>query len=87
MPSLGRERALERRVDERAALGEVGLEVHSPSDLERPRPQLPVAVARQDLDALLDRAEALVQRLHQPDAALEGGERVLERELAGLELG
>src|SRR6058998_1663079 len=50
--------------------------------LERAEHQLPGLGLEQHLDPLLDLGQALPERAHQRDAALESGERLLERQLA-----
>src|SRR5262245_50203994 len=53
--------------------------------LERAEHELPGLGLEQHLDPLLDLGQALPERAHERDAALEGGERLLERELALLQ--
>src|SRR6266478_8412448 len=53
--------------------------------LERAEPELPGLGLEQHLDPLLDLGQPLPERAHQRDAALEGGERFLERQLALLQ--
>src|SRR5438552_2791519 len=53
--------------------------------LERAEHELPGLGLEQHLDPLLDLGQALPERAHQRDAALEGGERLLERQLALLQ--
>src|SRR5207244_8936440 len=53
--------------------------------LERAEHELPGLGLEQHIDPLLDLGQALRERAHERDAALEGGERLLERQLALLQ--